>query len=54
MGEIERIRARYERRKASAVDVDHERYLKYNFLVGAERELRFAEVVRARFPDARR
>ena len=51
MGEIERIRARYERRRASAVDVDHERYLKYNFLVGSERELRFAEVVRARFPE---
>ena len=53
MGEVDKIRERYDRRVTSDVDVRHETYLAYNFLSQAERDLRFAEAVRRRFEDLR-
>ena len=51
MSELDRIRERYERRSELGVDRKHGRYFRYDFLAGAERELRIAEAVRARFGE---
>jgi SAM-dependent methyltransferase len=53
MGEVDKIRERYDRRLTSDVDARNETYLTYNFLAQAERDLRFAEATRRRFDDLR-
>jgi SAM-dependent methyltransferase len=51
MDEISNLRERYARRRKRGVDTVHGRFFHYNFLAEAERDLRFAEIVRARFDD---